>query len=141
MDFSLVEATDSDFKFLLSLRLETMDVHLKTAGINLTQQEHKDRVLFKYNLSKILVFDNNKGGLLKLEERESEIEVLQFQILPKFQGKGYGQEVIAYLCNYAGKKSIKLNVLKQNPAYRLYQKMGFTKFGEDKYEYHLQYQL
>ena len=140
MNFSLTQATDSDFPFLLDLRLKTMQAHLEAQGIFLTQPEHRERVAFKYPLAQIILIDNQQAGLLKLEESESALDIHQFQLLPQFQGMGYGRKILNQVIHRAGLKPVNLSVLKKNPAYRLYLSAGFIQVGEDQHEYHLTYQ-
>ena len=141
MDFTLYQASDSDMAFLLELRLKTMDEHLKNAGLFLTKQQHRDRVRDNFKLAHIISVDCQKIGFIKLEMSAAKITIFQFQILPEYQGKGYGRRILSNFMSEAKNKSVCLSVLKANPAYKLYQRLGFTKVDEDDYEYHLEYKL
>lgn len=139
MDLSLSKASNSDFEFLLNLRLKTMDTHLRNAGLFLTEEQHRNRVKEKFELSHIIRADGLNIGLVKFEETATSITIFQIQILPEFQGKGYGKSILKNLISKARNKIACLSVLKENPALRLYQSLGFTIVDEDNYEYHLEY--
>ncbi|MEW9798599.1 GNAT family N-acetyltransferase [Alteromonas sp. CYL-A6] len=138
MDYQLVRATQEDAEFLLALRLQTMNEHLEAAGLYLTAAEHKARVAHQYEHSYLIYFDGVCVGLLKYEDQPASVYVMQFQLLPAHQGKGYGRAILADVIKRAGEKPVRLTVLKQNPAKRLYYSMGFELVGEDEHEYHLQ---
>lgn len=141
MKLDFVKATDKDFDFLFNLRLKTMVSHLEKAGLYLTREQQYERVTYEYKCSHLIRVCGSLIGLLKFKENEKTIEIMQLQILPEFQGKGYGKSVIKHVIAIAGSKDISLTVLKNNPAYRLYTRLGFATVDEDKYEYHLQYKF
>ena len=67
-----------------------------------------------------------------------QVEVMNFYILPKYQGKGYGNELLEYVCNLVDKrnKEMILEVRKSNEkAIKLYEKFGFKKVGIRKKYY------
>ncbi|GGF80319.1 GNAT family N-acetyltransferase [Alteromonas lipolytica] len=135
--FSYRTASDADFAFLLALRLSTMDEHLKKAGLFLTPAQHEDRVRENFALSQVVSVNDEPVGLLKYDESSQAITVYQLQILPQFQGRGYGGGILRELMSRAGNKTVSLGVLKDNPAYHLYKRLGFIVVGEDQYEYHM----
>ena len=78
----------------------------------------------------------DKIGFVKFETTERELELIQIQIEPKFQNKGFGTNIIKKLIDVEKGKTIKLSVLKTNPAVQLYERLGFKTINED--EYHMQ---
>lgn len=57
-------------------------------------------------------------------------EVMNFYILPRYQGKGYGRELLEYVCNLADNRmqEMILEVRKSNDrAISLYESVGFNK--------------
>ncbi|WP_299246934.1 GNAT family N-acetyltransferase [uncultured Aquimarina sp.] len=140
MNIKLVKAKDSDMLFLVKLRKLTMVEYLEKAGLHLSDDQHLSRVKIHFNAAYIIKQLDERVGLLKYIETKDSIEILQFQILPKYQGKGIGN----YLLNYVIKlseslnKNILLKVLKENPARYLYERNGFDIYDEDQYEFHLE---
>jgi len=62
-------------------------------------------------------------------------------IEPSQQNKGYGTRIVRHLQNQATKQQlpIKLSVLKINPAFRFYHRLGFAVESEDDVRYRLCY--
>ncbi|MFS1438550.1 GNAT family N-acetyltransferase [Shewanella sp. 10N.286.48.A6] len=83
-------------------------------------------------------YKNVLVGTLKYASTNHEVEIMQIQIHPDHQNKGYGRSIIQQVLNDAESKSVSLTVLKDNPALQLYLRLGFKIVGEDMYEYHMQ---
>ncbi|MBE0384397.1 hypothetical protein PCARR_b0366 [Pseudoalteromonas carrageenovora IAM 12662] len=114
--------------------------HLENAGLFLTEQQHNERVDEQYDCSHLIQFNGDILGTLKYKIWGSHIEIMQLQIHPNHQNKGYGRGVIEQVIKTAKLKPIKLTVLKNNPAKALYTRLGFKITEEDNYEYHMQTQ-
>ncbi len=82
----------------------------------------------------MIVYKCDVIGALKYLNDAKKVEVQQIQIHPNFQNKGYGRGVMQYVINSAHPKIVELTVLKENPALKLYKRLGFIIVGE----YHMQ---
>jgi len=138
MTFEFQRATPSDRNYLLALRKLTMVTHLEQSGQFLSEQEHADRLDDKYHCSYLLLHNNVVVGTLKYQSTDTEVEIMQIQIHPTHQNKGYGQGVIQQVLDAEPSKTVTLTVLKDNPALQLYLRLGFVVIGDDEYEYHMQ---
>jgi len=138
MHFKFIQAKDEDREYLLELRKLTMVEHLEKSGQYLTQDEHILRLNDAYECSHLIFYQNNKIGTLKYREHDNTLEVMQLQISPEYQGKGLGGKILRQVLHHAGDKVVELTVLKENPALKLYKRLGFTVTGEDEYEFHMQ---
>lgn len=138
--FTFTKATPEKRSYLLCLRKLTMVEHLEVAGLFLTEQQHNERVDEQYDCSHLIQFNGNTIGTLKYKIWGSHIEIMQLQIHPNHQNKGYGRGVIEQVIKTAKLKPIRLTVLKNNPAKALYTRLGFKVTGEDNYECHMQTQ-
>lgn len=127
------KAVEADIDYLLWLRKETMDEHLINSGISLNGEEQLLRINYLFDQAKMVLLDGEVIGLLKLDERENEVEIVQVQIDSKFQGRGLGRQIIESVIenSLSQQKEILLSVLKQNPAKDLYLRMGFIIVSED----------
>ena len=132
-----IQADESDKSFLMALRLATMVEHLAREGIYLTAQEHNVRLMDNFAAYQLIYHDGTLIGAVKFIQNATEIELMQLQIAPTYQGQGYGSAVINNLKTRAAK--INLTVLKHNPAFYLYQQLGFAVTGDDQFEYHMQW--
>ena len=128
------KARVADLPFLLQLRLETMEVHLKNEGIHLSLEQHQERILDKIENAKIILTKNQEIGFLKVTKNQETYEIEQFQIARAYQGKGIGKTILLQLIQQAKQEKtlIKLSVLKKNKAQFLYEKVGFVKVGADE---------
>lgn len=134
-------ATDDDVEFLMWLRKTTMDIHLRKSGLLLSDEDHLSRIRHLYDKATIILYQDTKIGLLKLDEKEGEIEIVQIQIDPVFQGKGFGKDIIFSVIRSAldQKKTLFLSVLEVNPAKSLYARLGFQVTGQYGAEVRMRY--
>ncbi|MFT3795497.1 GNAT family N-acetyltransferase [Flavobacterium sp.] len=135
-------ATESDKDYLVWLRKATMENHLINSGISLRDEDQLLRVNYLFDQAKIILYKGQNIGLLKLDEKENNVEIVQVQIDPQFQGKGIGRQIIQSVIENSlnRNKQISLSVLKQNPAKELYLRMGFKIIGEDDSSYLMQFE-
>lgn len=131
------KALETDIEYLLQLRKETMDEHLINSGIISNDEDQLLRINYLFDQAKIVMLNNQNVGLLKLDEKENRIEIVQIQIDPKFQKKGLGQQIIKEVIKnaLAEKKELVLSVLKANPAKELYERLGFKIIDEDEFSF------
>lgn len=140
MKAELVKASSEDKAFLLKLRKLTMVEHLERAGLYLSDEEHEFRLNDAFDCSHIVVYSGVNIGLAKFRESAGKLEILQIQILPEYQGMGLGRRLTEELISTARSKGLKvvLTVLKNNPAAKLYESLGFKIAGEDDYEFFME---
>ena len=131
------KALVSDLSYLLWLRKQTMDEHLMESGMSLSDEVHLLRINYLFDQAQVIVLEGQDIGLLKVDEQGSNIEIVQIQIDPKFQGKGIGRQVVSNVIDKSKvlKKNVSLSVLKENKARELYQRIGFKITGEDNHSF------
>jgi len=73
------------------------------------------------------------GRLMVLREKDSAL-LVDIALLAEHRGKGIGGELVSELIEQCRRDGIplKLQVLKTNPALRLYERLGFLQTGEDQ---------
>ena len=135
-------AQPSDIAFLLELRKLSMDEHLANAGLNMSDQQHKERVLEFFDDSFLICCNEQSIGLIKFAVLSQRMHIRQFQILPEFHNRGIGSQVLDLLKTKAQQRglAISLNVLHKNPALKLYCRHGFVILGENELEYQMRWQ-
>ena len=135
------KALETDIDYLLWLRKATMDQHLINSGTILSETDQLLRINYLFDQAKIVILNNENIGLLKLDEKEHLVEIVQIQINPEYQGKGIGQQVIKAVIEKSlrANKEISLSVLKENPAKALYLRMGFEIIGQDNTSFMMLY--
>ena len=125
-------AVEADLPFLLSLRQATMAPHFARQGIALSDEEQRQRVEYRFDAASLLVVDDEPVGLIKVLRDGDDWTLEQFQVAPSHQGRGLGTRVLRALIAdaRASGAQLRLSVLKQNPAARLYERLGFRVVGE-----------
>jgi ribosomal protein S18 acetylase RimI-like enzyme len=85
----------------------------------------------------VIELDGRRIGRLRISRLPEAIELNGIQLLPELQNRGIGTAIITALQSEAEAAGIPLDlgVEKDNPnARRLYERLGFTKIGEDDRE-------
>lgn len=133
--YTLIKATEEDFPFLVALRLKTMDVHMKNHGLRLSVTDHEQRVRFQYQHFNIVKVGDVVIGAVKFEHLTHATYVHQIQVKPEYQRSGHGRGILNQVIAQSPCDRVELKVLRKNPAYRLYQSMGFVVVSEEGVEY------
>lgn len=125
-------ATEDDVPFLLELRRQTMTAHQIASGIVPSEEERLRRVLVRFECAKVVLLDGRAVGLLKVARDGQDWELIQVQLDPTYQGKGLGELLIRSVIAEAkaAGAALRLSVLRNNPAQRLYERLGFVVVGE-----------
>lgn len=79
------------------------------------------------------------GRLYYKEGFEGTIRIIDIALLPKFQKKGFGTNILNGIFKRAKeiKQNVTIHVESFNPAMKLYNKLGFEKISETNGVYHL----
>jgi ribosomal protein S18 acetylase RimI-like enzyme len=140
-NWSLRPATAADLPFLLALRIATMAPQFARLGIVLSDEEQRLRAEFRLDAARIVEAQGRSIGLVKVLEDGATWTIEQFQIASEAQGQGVGaavlRQVIAEAC--AANATLRLSVLKQNPAARLYARLGFRTLAESERSFKMTY--
>ncbi len=85
----------------------------------------------------VIEINNLIIGLIKVVSSETEIYLAEIQIIQDYQKQGIGTNLIQSLIQEAqiSNKKLWLKVLKNNPAKKLYQRLGFIKQEELAYHF------
>jgi ribosomal protein S18 acetylase RimI-like enzyme len=144
MTFSLQKISSTDFPFLKEVYRSTREKEL--ALLNWTEPQKDKFIEFQFNaqhsyyLNKFpdieLYLIKNKSekiGHLYIWRSTGEIRIIDIALLPKFQNRGIGSNILKQLTEESDKKDKKLtiHVEQQNPAIHLYERFGFKKISEE----------
>ncbi|GAA5140151.1 GNAT family N-acetyltransferase [Thalassotalea piscium] len=141
-EISFKRATTEDKGFLLELRKLSMGQHLAAAGINLSDDEHLQRINEFFQESFVIQYNGKSIGVVKLGLLPDRLHIRQLQILPEFHNGGIGSKVVTLVKQKASERllPVTLNVLLKNPAKRLYDREGFIVEGQSDLEYKMRWQ-
>jgi ribosomal protein S18 acetylase RimI-like enzyme len=93
---------------------------------------------FRQAIFQIVMLDMMDVGRLYIDKREDEIRIIDIALLPEFRNKGIGRRLMNGILNEGTKLGlpVRIHVESNNPAMRLYKRLGFSKIG-DTGVYHL----
>jgi ribosomal protein S18 acetylase RimI-like enzyme len=131
----------TDIEYLLWLRRKTMNEHLMNSGLEISEENHLNRIMYQFDQAKIILLNDKKIGLLKIAEQQQNIEIIQIQIEPLHQGKGLGKNIIKSIIEKLSDKklSVTLSVLRGNKAKKLYEAIGFKVIAENNESFIMKY--
>lgn len=122
-------ATLADREFLFHLRIATMKEYVRQAfgDWNDAWQRKFFEQRFKPAGIEILEVDGCDVGALQLARRKREIWLTNIHVLPAWQNRGVGTAVLGEILAEADRRRLPvgLQVLRVNPARRLYERAGF----------------
>lgn len=129
----LQQASAEHYDFCLRLFLQTMRPYMQELDVwDEEEQRSSFATQWKVEEVRIMSVDGNDAGWLQVAELPAEIRLQKFFILPEYQRSGIGSEVLSRLLAIwrpTGKKIV-LRVLKNNPARKFYERLGFSVIAE-----------
>lgn len=139
MMIELRPARQNDYRFAISLYFETMKPYASVwmQWVD-AEQELRFAHLWRPEDTRIIVLDRGPDvGWLEFSEDAEEMFLKQLYVTPAHQGRGIGSSVMTRLLEEAreARKPIRLSVLKNNPALRLYERLGFAVVGETEFKF------
>ena len=80
----------------------------------------------------LIVRDNAPVGRLYVDRRDDEIRVIDIALLPEHRRAGIGGALLRDLLAEADRagKPVRIHVERNNPALRLYERLGFVRIGD-----------
>ena len=126
-------AREEDGGFLYGLLKATMqDYVAQIWGWDEEWQQAYFQERFDPRRERIVILKGEEIGVLAIEETEDEVFLSKVYILPEYQGQGIGTRLMRAVLDRAFGRGlpVTLQVLKVNPARRLYERLGFAAVGE-----------
>jgi ribosomal protein S18 acetylase RimI-like enzyme len=101
------------------------------------EQEARFESRYKPGSTWVIRRDGTDVGWMELHEIDEELRLNQLYVAAAQQRKGIGSQVMRQVLAKSREtgKPIALNVLKNNPARRLYERFGFTVVGENEMKF------
>jgi ribosomal protein S18 acetylase RimI-like enzyme len=129
MTITLRPALPADYRFVLNLYVETIKP-LATVWMEWVDQDEEAQFanLWRPADTRIIVLNGQEDiGWVEFRWTGDELFLKQLYITPKHQRQGVGSQVMRLLLEErrGTAKSMALFVLKNNPAYRFYERHGF----------------
>ncbi|HKV98582.1 MAG TPA: GNAT family N-acetyltransferase [Vicinamibacterales bacterium] len=140
MDIRLREARSGDIEFARALYLETMRGLIEPLfGWDQPRQESELRELVRPQPASIITVDGRDVGWMQIRTSKSELFLGSLYVVPEMQRRGIGTHVLRELIaeSQRASKALTLAVMKNNPAVRLYERLGFRLTHEDEYKFYM----
>lgn len=119
---------ESDREFLWKLQRDTMRPHVEEIwGWDEDDQRARFDAGFRPGSIEILEIQGKPIGMIEIFRLPTEWFIARMQLAPEFQGKGLGTALLQGLCEEADAEQVpvRLQILVSNPAFRLYERLGF----------------
>jgi ribosomal protein S18 acetylase RimI-like enzyme len=134
----------ADAPFLLEVYAGTREEELEAAGwpaemreafvrMQFNAQQQGYRASFPRAEFAVILSGGQAVGRIVIDRAENGFLLVDIALLPAHRGCGIGTALMQNLLREAAtaKKPVRLSVLKGQRAFRLYQRLGFVKTGED----------
>ena len=151
MKISLRPFSPDDPEFLFQLYASTRRDEIAPFGWPAAQQEAFLRMQFNaqrqwYAMAyagadhQLIVVDERPAGRILVFRENSVARLVDIALLSEYRGRGIGTQLLHELISQCEKDGVplRLQVLKNNPARRLYERLGFKKTGEDSMYYEME---
>jgi ribosomal protein S18 acetylase RimI-like enzyme len=142
MRYKLRPAASTDYDFLYQLKVACLKEYVEaTWGWDEEDQQLRFADRFDPAAIKIIVANGQDIGQLVLEDTGEELYLAGLYIDPAWQNKGLGRGIIQDVIAEANKagRIVSLQVLRVNPAKRLYERLGFEVVGKTATHYQMRY--
>jgi ribosomal protein S18 acetylase RimI-like enzyme len=137
---ALRSARPEDFAFCRRITHEGMRwIVERLFGWDEAQQAEKFASQWRLDEARIIMCADEDVGWLQTRPTEDSIFLCQLHLDTPFHGRGIGSRVMQIVIDEARRdsKAVTLEVVKINPARRLYERLGFRTTGEDEYKFHM----
>jgi ribosomal protein S18 acetylase RimI-like enzyme len=136
--YGLRAATQRDAAFIYGLRVAGLREYVaQTWGWDEPVQAARFREHFDPAPYQVVVIDGRDVGAVAVERRAGELFLADIEVLPEWRGRGLGTAIVGAVVAEARRRGLPaaLQVLKVNPARRLYERLGFRVVGETPTHY------
>ena len=141
-NYILRKYENTDYEFVYEVKKNAYKKYVEQCWEKWDDIDQKNR--FKEFMEKtfdrtyIIMFNDERIGFYQgqvVNERTYYIE--NICIIPEYQGKGIGTEILKSVINEYSDKNIEIQYFKQNPVGNLYKKLGFEPNGETEFHYQM----
>jgi ribosomal protein S18 acetylase RimI-like enzyme len=123
-----------DTEELYALHREAMGVYIEQTYGPWDEEIQRDffRRRVESGAMEVIESQGQLAGILEVERAPAYLSIVNIELAPAFQRHGIGSGIIRELQDEAASRSVplRLQVMKVNPARRLYERLGFVKTGE-----------
>lgn len=139
MQIALRPALEQDFEYCRRLYFAEMRWIIEELRLDRNAQETSFGQQWNRKQVRIITLDDTDVGWLQTIREHCEIFLAQMFVDSPFQRRGIGTEVMTLLIDEATELNlaVRLNVVRINPARRLYERLGFRVTHEDDRKFYM----
>jgi len=127
---------EADFEWFLDLSVRCLRQQLEAIGRwDPVRRRSRARAGFETGEIRVIERGGTAIGTAALARRGGHAEIHSFYLDPSEQGRGLGAAILRVLLAEAAGLPVHLEVLKQSPAARLYERAGFVRTAEQDYDW------
>lgn len=129
-------ATEADFEWVLDLSIRVMRPHLERIGrFDPARRRARMRAQFDAGGVHLIERADTPIGCLALRPRGEAMELQSFFLHAAEQGRGLGAAIFAQLRAQHPGRGWWIEVLKESPARRFWERQGFVVTGEEPFDW------
>ena len=141
-NYILRKYENTDYEFVYEVKKNAYKKYVEQCWEKWNEIDQRNR--FKESMGNtfdrtyIIMFNDERIGFYQgqvVNERTYYIE--NICIIPEYQGKGIGTEILKSVINEYSDKNIEIQYFKQNLVGNLYKKLGFEPNGETEFHYQM----
>ena len=129
---ALRPAVETDFEPLLDLSVRVLRADLERLGRFLPERRRaRMRAVFDAGELRVIEHDGARVGCIGVAVAVDHIALHSVYVEPSVQGRGIGAAAVAAALAGAPDLPIRIEVLRESPAHRFWERLGFAKVGEE----------
>lgn len=132
LNYSMRPSLATDFPLLFSIHRAALGDYVEATWGPWDDEFQRDhfRAMLVRGLVRVVEVSGEVVGLLELDDGLDRVGVVNIELTPTLHGQGLGTRILNEIIATAGRRPVVLQVLKVNPARRLYDRLGFVQTGE-----------
>lgn len=132
MTLSLRPALEADFEPLLDLSVRVLRADLERLGRFLpARRRARMRAVFDAGELRVIEQDGVRVGCVGVAPAADHVALHSVYVEPARQGRGLGAAAVAAALAGLPDLPIRIEVLRESPAQRFWERLGFVRVGED----------
>ena len=131
LEFNIRECTDNDYRFCYSLTKRNMSDYVNRHWGGWNPKIFRD--YFSKGNIRIVEYKNRRIGLYVFEFKKDHSYINSIQISKRFRKKGLGTAILNLMEKESKERKlskIRLGIFKENPAIKLYERLGYKKIKD-----------